>query len=79
MVLELDNSGGFTLIDQVVFKNCDVLTQDGRLHGARWLYDEIYKTDEGYEFHALLIGKRQLIDLIVRVTDIVCKQTQPGG
>ena len=72
LILTLDNSDGFTNIKQIIFKDCTVLKQDSSLHGAWWLYDEIYKTDKGYEIHALLQNK-QLIDFIVNATDVEYK------
>lgn len=68
MVITLDRSHGFTDITQIIFKNCMVIKQDKPLHGAWWLYDEIYRTNDGYEIHALLT-KNELIDFIVTVTD----------
>lgn len=72
IVLTLDNSGGFTNIKQVIFKNCLILKQDKSLHGAWWLYNEIYKTSEGFEIH-ILLQKNELIDFIVSVTDVEYK------
>ncbi len=37
-ILSLDNSGGFTTISKIIFKNCSILKQDAPLHGAWWLY-----------------------------------------
>lgn len=54
IVIKLDNSGGFTDCTGIVFKNAEIIEQDGDLSGAWWLYDEIYKTDNGFEIHALL-------------------------
>jgi len=72
LVIELDNAGGFTNISQITFKNCTVLKQDKPLHGAWWLYEEIYKTEDGYEIHVLLDKKYpQLIDFIVHATDVL--------
>jgi hypothetical protein len=62
-ILTLDNSGGFTTISQIIFKNCSILKKDTPLHGAWWLYNEIYKTNDGYEIHVLLL-KNELIDFI---------------
>jgi len=62
-------SGGFTDISQITFKNCSVLKQDAPLHGAWWLYDEIYKSGDRYEIHVLLT-KNELIDFIVYATDV---------
>ena len=72
-VLSLDNSGGFTQINKIIFKNCQVLKQDRSLSKAWWLYDEVYKTDQGYEIHVLLENKG-LIDFIVSVTDVEYRQ-----
>lgn len=72
IVLTLDNSGGFTDINQIIFKNCSIIKQDTQLHGAWWLYNEIYKTNDGYEIHVLLL-KNELIDFIIIVTDVEYK------
>lgn len=69
LVLRLDNSGGFTEIKQVCLRNCTVLVQDKPLAGAWWLYEELYPTAEGFEIHVLL-QKDQLIDFIVKVSDV---------
>lgn len=68
-VITLDNTGGFTNIKEIILKNCIIQKLDAPLEGAWWLYDEIYKTDEGYEIHVLL-EKKELIDFIVTVTDV---------
>ncbi len=69
LLIGLDNSGGFTGINQIIFKNCDIIKQDKSLRGAWWLYDEIYKTDNGYQIHVLLQNK-ELIDFTVNVKDV---------
>lgn len=72
ILITLDNSGGFTDINQIVLKDCSILKQDAPLHGAWWLYEEIYKSDNGYEIHVLL-QKTKLIDFIVTVSNITYK------
>ena len=69
VVITLDNSGGFTDLNQIIFKDCLIIKQDIPLHGAIWLYDEIYKSDNGYEIHVLLL-KKELIDFIVTTADV---------
>lgn len=69
LLLGLDNSGGFTGINQIIFKDCIVIKQDSPLRGAWWLYDEIYKTDNGYEIHVLLQNK-ELIEFTISTTDV---------
>ena len=51
------NTGGFTDCKGVIFKNAEIVEQDGELEGAYWLYDEIYKAENGFEIHALLTGE----------------------
>ncbi len=72
VVLTLDNRGGFTNINTVTMKNCTVLKQDGRLHGAWCLYEEIYKAENQYEIHLLLL-KNELIDFIVLADNLEYK------
>ena len=69
VVITLYNGGGFTNITRIRMKNCEVITQDSALHGARCLYEEIYKTGEKYEIH-FLMEKNKLIDYIVSVDDL---------
>lgn len=57
IVISFDNSGGFTDANGVIFKNAEIIEQDGDLIGAVWLYDEIYKAENGFEIHALLAGE----------------------
>ena len=71
-ILSVDNSDGFTDITEVRFVNCKIVKQDAPLHGAWYLYDEIYKVDDHYEIHALLM-KKELIDLIIEADDVVLK------
>lgn len=70
IVLFIDNSHGFTKINKIRMKNCNVIKQDAPLHGAWCLYEEIYKSGEKYEIHFLLLRKNKLIDYIVLVDDI---------
>ena len=51
------NTGGFTDCKGVIFKNAEIVEQDGDLIDAFWLYDEIYKAENGFEIHALLTGE----------------------
>lgn len=56
IILRLDNSDGYTDCTAIVFKNAEIIEQDGEIIGAWWLYDEIYNADNGFEIHALLSG-----------------------
>ncbi|MFZ3132006.1 MAG: DUF4085 family protein, partial [Desulfosporosinus sp.] len=71
IVMELDNSGGFTEIEKVIFKNCTVITKESSLHGAWWLYDEIYKAENGYEIHVLLLSPQmKLLYFTITAEDV---------
>lgn len=61
VVLSLDNSGGFTTAKAVIFKNAEIIERDGGLVGAIWLYDEIYKIQNGFEIHALMSDESGLL------------------
>ncbi len=69
IVMVLDNSGGYTNISTIRMKNCNVIKQDAPLHGARCLYEEIYKAGERFEIHFLL-DKNKLVDYIIVADDL---------
>lgn len=71
LVLELDNSGGFTAATEVIFKNAEIIEREGRLTGAVWIYDEIYKCERGLEIHALLWYSNGL-----RYLTVQCENTE---
>ena len=62
----LDNTGGFTNIDEVTFENFNIIKQDDLLKDSWWLYEEVYKVNDKYEFHVLLQNNKMgLIDFII--------------
>ena len=66
LTLLIDNTGGFTDIGEVTFENFNIIKQDGVLENSWWLYEEVYKVNDQYEFHVLLEnGERGLIDFII--------------
>lgn len=74
-IIELDSSGGFTSIDKVIFKNYAVLEKEGDLQDAIWLYEEIYPSNIGNEYHALVVRKDgELAYLTVVALDIEFKK-----
>lgn len=71
LTLFLDNKGGFTNINEVVFMNYKIIKQDGLLENSWWLYDEIYKVNDKYELHVLLQNKNMdLIEFVISVEHI---------
>ena len=50
IVFELDNSGGFTNINKITYKDA-VILENNFVGGCYWIYDEMYLCDKGYECH----------------------------
>lgn len=71
LVLDIDNSGGFTNAVKVIFKNAEIVEREGRLAGTDWLYCEVYKCKRGLEIHALLWRYGDLRYLTVRCAEAV--------
>jgi len=72
--IEIKIEGVYTDITGFKLKNCTVLKQDGRLYGAQFLYEEIYKSGDRLELHFLLrkwsSKTQKLLDFIVTVDDV---------
>jgi len=74
VVMRLDNKGGFTNFNKVTFDAVDeIIRQDERIVGSHWIYDELYRTDHGYEVHILFHGEG-MPELIIRCADIIVEQ-----
>lgn len=71
LVLDIDNSGGFTNAVKVIFKNAEIVEREGRLAGTDWLYSEVYKCKRGLEIHAMLWRYGELRYLTVRCAEAV--------
>lgn len=69
IVIHLDNSCGYPAYNTIIFRDADLLKLDGDIVGADLLYEELYKTSNGYEAHLLFCNKWNC-DLIVRCRDI---------
>ena len=76
LTLLLDNSGGFTSIDEVTFENFNILKQDDVLENSWWLYEEIYKVNGKYEFHVLLQDGKGLIDFVISADQVSYKRNK---
>jgi len=75
--LLIDNSGGFTNFDEVIFENFSILKQDGSLEDSWWLYEEVYKVHDTYEVHVLLQNRDMgLIDFIISAEQIIFKSNK---
>ena len=70
-LIELDNEGAFTEVKNIIFKNAEIVKQEGPIEKSWWLYNEIYKVDGKYEIHFLLWSDDSLNDLILICDDII--------
>ncbi|UUZ87205.1 DUF4085 domain-containing protein [Paenibacillus sp. P26] len=76
IVMKLDTQGGFTNTNKITFDAVDeIVRQDEHIVGDYWIYDELYRTDCGYEVHILFSGEG-MPELIIRCADIVAEQEQ---
>lgn len=77
LTLLLDNTGGFTEIDEVTFENYNIIKLDDLLEDAWWLYEEVYKVNDKYEFHILVQnGTMGLIDFIISADQVSFKSNK---
>ncbi|KOY16801.1 DUF4085 family protein [Paenibacillus xylanivorans] len=70
VVIRFDTHGGFTNINKVTLVAPEIIKQEGEIVGSYWLYQELYRIDQGYELH-VLFGGEHMPELIVRCADIL--------
>lgn len=68
-LVKLNNEYAFTDVNTIIFKNAEIIKQDGNINGLCWLYEEIYKVDDKYEIH-ILLRDEELKDLIIRCSEL---------
>lgn len=73
IIIRLDNEGEMTDMNQITLVAPEIVRLDEHVVGSSWLYDELYRVDEGYELHVLFSG-REMPELIVRCEDIVVEE-----
>ena len=55
----------FPEIRAIRFRDAEILKQEEPLENAWWLYDEIWKSERGYEIHALLWREHGVFELTI--------------
>lgn len=75
-VLQLDNTDTYTLITEIIFKNFKIIKQDYELKNNRWIYNEIYEINDGYEIHVLLHSENGLNDFIINCSDVELRRAK---
>lgn len=73
LVIQLDSRGEFTSLNHVTFVAPEIMQLDEHIVGSSWLYNELYRVDDGYEVHVLFAGK-DMPELILRCKDIVIEE-----
>ena len=75
-VMCLDTSGGFSSFNIVTFTASEIIKQDEHIVGSTWIYDELYRTENGYEAHVLFWTGEEMPELIIRCKDIVIEKSE---
>ncbi|MGC5770786.1 DUF4085 family protein [Paenibacillus pabuli] len=73
VVIRFDTRGGFTNINKLTLVSPEIIKQEGGIVGSYWLYQELYRIDNGYELHVLFYGEN-MPELIVRCEDILAEE-----
>ena len=55
----------FPEIKAIRFRDAGILKQEQQVENAWWLYDEIWKSERGYEIHALLWRENDVFELTI--------------
>lgn len=69
LIIKLDNESGFSDVNQVHFKNCEIVVIDDDLIDSYWLYEELYPHEKGIEVHILFAKDEDFKELI-----LICKE-----
>ncbi|MHA7580773.1 DUF4085 family protein [Paenibacillus vandeheii] len=72
-VIRFDTRGGFTNINKLTLVKPEIIKQEGEIVGSYWLYQELYRIEQGYELH-VLFGGEPMPELIVRCEDILADE-----
>jgi len=72
-VIRFDTSGGFTNMNKLTLIAPEIIKREGEIVGSYWLYQELYRIDNGYELHVLFYGE-DMPELIVRCEDILAEE-----
>lgn len=74
LVIRLNTDGGFTNLNRLTLVAAKIIHQTGEIENSCWLYEELYRHEEGYELHVLLSGGKGMTELTVRCRELVAEQ-----
>lgn len=66
---ERDEEADWPEIEAIRFRDAKILTQEQPVEEAFWLYDEVWRTGDGIEVHALLWRENDIFELTVHCRD----------
>lgn len=69
LTFELDDEDTWS-IRKLIFKNAVIINKERQLSGAWWLYEELHKTDTGYEA-CVLLDKKGLFEFSIKCDDLI--------
>lgn len=70
IVMRFDTRGGFTDLNKITFVTSEIIKQEDHIVGSTWIYNELYRTENGYEAHMLFQGE-DMPELIISCKEIV--------
>ncbi|MCC5895221.1 MAG: DUF4085 family protein [Alkalibacterium sp.] len=76
VVIRMDTSGGFTDFNEIRFVSAEIIKQEGQIVGSICLYEELYRTVNGYEVHMLFTGdtEEELQELIIHCHELFIEE-----
>lgn len=72
-IIRFDAEGGFTEFNKITFVMPEILMQEDDIVDKIWIYDEIYRTEGGYEAHMLFSGGKT-VELTIGCKDIIIEK-----
>ncbi len=73
-VMRLDTRCGFTDLNMITFTASEIIKQDKHIVSSTWIYEELYRTENGYEAHILFWAGEEMPELIIRCSDIIVEK-----
>lgn len=73
IIIRFDTRGGFTNYNTITFIDSKIIKQDDHILGSTWIYEELYRIENGYEAHMLFWGE-EMPELIIRCKDILIEE-----
>lgn len=73
IIIRLNTQGGFTDLNKITFISSEIIKEDKFMVGSVWIYNELYRTEHGYEVH-ILCENNELSELVIRCKDIVIEK-----